>query len=32
MPESGVVPAWVSVVVLSGWVITAVGFVWLLIA
>jgi hypothetical protein len=32
MPESDVVPAWVSFVFLSGWVITAVASVWPLIA
>ena len=31
-PESDVVPAWVSFVFLSGWVITAVAFVCLLFA
>ena len=32
MPERDVVPAWVSFVLLSGWVITAVASVSLLIA
>lgn len=31
VPESGVVPAWVSFVLLSGWGITAGALFWLLL-
>jgi hypothetical protein len=31
-PGTGVVPAWVSVVLLSGWVIAAVAACWLVLS
>jgi len=32
IPESGVIPAWVSFMLLSGWLIAAAAVGWLLIA